>query len=216
MGLTRKLITCSFILTLCNGSVHSSSRGRIEGHIFECELNYPVMNAFVMVLNTKAGARTLRDGSFNIMEVPAGTYSVKAFERGFEAQVIDSVKISPGKTTRLQFNLVYNDSVPIFECPHGGVNICEIHNVKLIPIIMTIEYPLVSDSEYLDGSDAEIYDSAHKKYFPHADVECKPDLHGECRTITLFLCPKCRAVHDEWLNEHDKIKRFIRRKAKFR
>jgi hypothetical protein len=216
MGHIKKLITCLFILALCNGSVRSSSHGRIEGQVLGGELSYPVMNAFIMVLDTRAGSRTMMDGSFNVVEIPAGTYAVKAYERGFEPQVIDSIIISPGKTTRLQFNLAYNDSVPIFECPHGGVDICEIHNVKLMPIIMTIEYPLVCDSEFLAGSDAEIYDRARKTYFPHADIECEPDIHGEFRAITVFLCPECRVAYKDWYDEHDKIKALINSKARFR
>jgi hypothetical protein len=208
----RRILIYLFLFALCNGQLYSSSLGKIEGIVRDSELNIPIWMASIAV--SDYGGFSFSDGRFSI-KVPAGTYTVKIFMVGYEMQVIDSVNISADTTIQLQFNLVYNDTLPIFECPHGKSNICEVHGTELNQSILTLRHQFASDSENLDESDAEIYDNAHKKYFPHCDIECKPNLYGRSRACKMFLCPECSAARNKWLNEHKRIKDIIQRRTKY-
>jgi hypothetical protein len=209
-------VLCSYLLVLRRPAVHAASTGRIEGRVCDGESHIPIFYGSVVVVGAKMGGATLMDGRYSIMAIPEGTYSVKAMMWGYEPKIIDDVHVSGGTTIRLDFDLVYTDSLAIFECPHGTSYVCEEHGGELIPTIMSLRYPMESDSKNLDAGDAEVYERARKQYFPHADVACEPVMHGGRRTVTVYMCPQCRAAHDAWLDEHERIKDAMRRRAKFR
>lgn len=65
---------------------------------------YPWAKAWVAVLDHPYFAVTNRDGSFEISDVPAGTYQVKAYHPVLGVAT-DTVSISAGSTTKAVFNL---------------------------------------------------------------------------------------------------------------
>lgn len=219
MSVGRITFICLFIIVVLFGQCYAGGYGRIEGTVFDKELNIPIGGANIVF--SDMGTRTFSDGSFRARKIPPGTCTIEVLILGYETQEISNVLITSDSTTELHFNLVYNDTVPLYECPHGKSDFCEVHGLELNPTVLVLRYPLMADSENLDPSDADIYDRAHKKHFPHADVECNPDIitrgikSGSWRTVILFRCSECIVAHDKWLEEHERIKDTIRNRTKF-
>jgi Ca-activated chloride channel family protein len=91
------------VLGLCF-AVAASSGGTIRGKVTQAD-GSPVAYANVILVGTTLGSMTLADGSYTINFVPAGTYRVRAMMMGFRAIEKDSVTVTEGANTTLDFSL---------------------------------------------------------------------------------------------------------------
>jgi outer membrane receptor protein involved in Fe transport len=78
--------------------------GTISGTVRD-EEGKPLAYANVIIDGTTLGAMSLADGKFTIPGVPAGTYKIRAMMMGYKTAEKNSVKISGGETTDLNFQL---------------------------------------------------------------------------------------------------------------
>src|SRR6266567_1132343 len=104
----RRLVTASLLAVLVP-SVRAVAQvsGRVSGTVTSVEGNLPLKGVRVTVQGTTAVTTTNPQGRFTIV-VPPGTYRVGAAAIGYTPAVVDSVPVSPGQTTPLDFQLKHS------------------------------------------------------------------------------------------------------------
>jgi hypothetical protein len=99
--LIRYLILLSFLL-----SPHLFSQsGKIAGKITDATTGEELPFVNVIVLETNYGAATDLKGNYFIINIPPGTYSVKASAIGYNAITVQNVKVASGFTSTENFAL---------------------------------------------------------------------------------------------------------------
>ncbi|MCX7878599.1 MAG: carboxypeptidase regulatory-like domain-containing protein, partial [Ignavibacteria bacterium] len=103
-----KIIRFAFaalLLTLINfNGIYSQTTGKISGKVTD-DKGVPLGGATIKIENTNLGAASDEAGDYVILNVPVGTYSVRASYLGYETVVQTEVKVSVDLTTRLDFSL---------------------------------------------------------------------------------------------------------------
>jgi len=82
----------------------AGTTGILSGRVVDAD-QAPVVAATVTVVGTRLGAYTDADGKFTILNVPAGTYDVKASRLGYNPVTTSGVVVSADQTTRLDIRL---------------------------------------------------------------------------------------------------------------
>ena len=100
----RKFLSTTIIVLLF-AMVTLAQTGKISGTIVDRETNQPLIGANVLVVGTSLGAATDVNGNYNILNIPAGTYSLKASYLGYQDVVIEDVRVNSGLTTQQDFKL---------------------------------------------------------------------------------------------------------------
>lgn len=93
-----------FILFL--GSISVFAQGVLKGKITNPVNNEPVSFANVLILETDLGAITDEDGNYEISNIPAGLYNVRASFVGFKPVTKYEVRVTLAKAVQLDFELV--------------------------------------------------------------------------------------------------------------
>ena len=96
--------TFLFIITVCTNSF-AGTTGKISGKIIDSSNGEPLIGANVIIMGTTLGAATDFDGNYFIINIPPGRYEVKASSIGYNAIVMQNVKVSVDQTTKLNFEL---------------------------------------------------------------------------------------------------------------
>ncbi len=82
----------------------AGTTGTVNGRVVDQD-GAPVVAATILVMGTRLGAYTDADGRFSILNVPAGTYGVKASRLGFNPVTLTGVIVSADQTVRADFRL---------------------------------------------------------------------------------------------------------------
>ncbi len=82
----------------------AGTTGAVVGTVVDQE-GRPVVAATIQVVGLRLGAYTNAKGEFTILNVPPGTYGVKASRLGFNPVTMDGVIVSADKTARLEFRM---------------------------------------------------------------------------------------------------------------
>ena len=107
----RKIITLSYVssifyaIILLPSIALSGTTGKISGKVLDADTNLPLAGVNVVVSGTGLGAATRIDGTFTILNIPPGEYTVKASFIGFKQTNMENVHVSVGLTTKIEFNL---------------------------------------------------------------------------------------------------------------
>ncbi|MBN1153818.1 TonB-dependent receptor, partial [candidate division KSB1 bacterium] len=102
------LVTFIMLALLATGTVtqlSAQTRSRIAGSVKEADTGKPLAGVNVFIENTYLGAVTDEKGNFIIINVPVGTYDLKASMMGYSAQVMRQVMVSTDRITRVEFIL---------------------------------------------------------------------------------------------------------------
>ncbi len=83
----------------------AQTRSRIAGTVKDVETGKPLAGVNVFIEDTYLGAATDTNGKFVIINVPVGTYKVKASMMGYGIQVMNNVMVSANRITTLNFAL---------------------------------------------------------------------------------------------------------------
>lgn len=97
----KRLLTIILILI----SLTSFSQGIIRGKITNPNNGQPVAFANVLVLNTDFGAISDEEGFFEIENIPAGLYNVRASFVGYKTETRYEVRVTLAKAVQLDFEL---------------------------------------------------------------------------------------------------------------
>ena len=79
--------------------------GRITGRVTEATTGSPLPYANVVVVGTNMGGMTLTDGTFNIIGVPVGTYTIKVMMMGYKPDEQTGIRVNASQTTRVDYKL---------------------------------------------------------------------------------------------------------------
>lgn len=100
-------IICFILLSLFLNPVSSTedtSTGSICGTVTDTNGN-PLIGATVMIIGTSTGAMTDRSGSYNILDITPGSYSLQANMVGMSCEVIEGVYVNIGTSVVADFIL---------------------------------------------------------------------------------------------------------------
>lgn len=85
--------------------LQAQTRSRIIGTVKDAESGEMLIGANIIIEETDFGAASDANGNFVIINIPVGTYRVRASMMGYEQQVITGVMVSADRVTRLDFAL---------------------------------------------------------------------------------------------------------------
>ena len=85
--------------------IFSASSGKISGIVKDAKTGEPLAGVNVTLKNTEMGAATDVDGYFAILNVPVGTYDVRAHIISHKAMVIQGLRVFGGITSEANFDL---------------------------------------------------------------------------------------------------------------
>ena len=107
----RYLFAFTFVvLFLLVAVLHAGTTGKLAGRVTDIDSGEPVIGANVIIIEKQIGATTDDKGRYMVINIPPGTYEVKAFRMGYQAVTITDVKINLDLTTTLNFELKSTDT----------------------------------------------------------------------------------------------------------
>ena len=96
------LIITSLLFT---GSLISQTTGKISGIVKDADTDEPLIAANVIVQGTAFGAATDLDGSYYIINIKPGTYTILVDMIGYKQLLLENVRVSVNRTTTIDANL---------------------------------------------------------------------------------------------------------------
>lgn len=102
----RLFTTCLFLIIT---SAIFAQNGTIKGLIFDAKTNEPLIGASVLVEGTTNGAAADLDGNFEIHNLPAGTYVLRASYVAYRPLAIQNVVVENGAVTVLNIPMETDD-----------------------------------------------------------------------------------------------------------
>ena len=99
------LIALCAAVTAGGGAAYSQTAGKVSGRVTEAETGEPLIGANVILLGTTMGSATDIDGTFFILNVPPGEYSIQASMVGYPRIVKRGLIVNVGLTTTVDFVL---------------------------------------------------------------------------------------------------------------
>ncbi len=96
------IVLLSFLIS---SQASAQTRSRIAGTVKDAETGQPLFGVNVMLQDTYLGATTDADGRFMIINVPVGSYKIRASMMGYGVQVMTNVMVSADRITTLNFAL---------------------------------------------------------------------------------------------------------------
>ncbi len=94
-----------FILLAVVPMITFAQTGKVVGKVTDLQTGDPLIGANVIIEGTMLGAATDASGHYIILNVPPGTYSIKARYIGYREQIVENIKVSVNLTTEVNFAL---------------------------------------------------------------------------------------------------------------
>ncbi len=101
----RNMLSLLAVIIFTVSTVFSGTTGKISGTVKDSESGEGLIGCNVIIDNTQLGASVNLDGSFFIMGIAPGKYSVKATMIGYQTLRISDVYVRADLTTPLEFEL---------------------------------------------------------------------------------------------------------------
>lgn len=101
----KKLLSCLLLVLFLPVMLYAGTAGKIAGIIVDKETNEPLPGTNVMIVGTTLGASADPAGNYVILNIPVGTYALKASFIGFREVTIKNIRVSLDLTTEVNFNL---------------------------------------------------------------------------------------------------------------
>ncbi len=96
----------SFAAVLCLGAAAlAGTTGKIAGKVTDSKTGEALLGVNVLVVGTTRGGSTDIDGEYYILNVPPGTYALRASAVGYAPVTVNDVKVQVDQTTRIPFAL---------------------------------------------------------------------------------------------------------------
>lgn len=99
-----KFLQFSAFLFLLTFSVYGQT-GKVVGKVTDYETKEALIGANVLIEGTSLGAATNLSGEYVILNVPPGTYTLKARYVGYQEVTLSNIRVSTGLTTEVDFAL---------------------------------------------------------------------------------------------------------------
>jgi outer membrane receptor protein involved in Fe transport len=101
----RRLAFLAVFLSLPFIAAHSGTTGKIAGKVTDAQTKESIPSVNVVIVGTSLGGASDIDGEYFILNIPPGTYQLRASAVGYSPVVIGSVSVTADQTTRIQFTL---------------------------------------------------------------------------------------------------------------
>ncbi|HEY9167657.1 MAG TPA: TonB-dependent receptor [Candidatus Kryptonia bacterium] len=95
----------SMIMTLIAASANAQSRSKIQGTVKDAKTGEPLIGVNVLVVGTTLGAVTDIDGNYFIVNVPVGTYDVRASMVGYSPTLVKDVIVAIERVATVNFSI---------------------------------------------------------------------------------------------------------------
>ena len=105
----RVLTALGVLLALSLAPAGASTGGKIAGVIKDAATGDGLPHANIVVVDTQLGTTADEKGRFFILNVPAGTYTLKATYIGYADYTVEDVRVSADLTTNLDIDLTSSD-----------------------------------------------------------------------------------------------------------
>ena len=105
----RVLTALGVLLALSLAPAEASTGGKIAGVVKDATTGDGLPHANLVVVDTKLGATADEKGRFFILNVPAGTYTLKATYIGYADYTVEDVRVSADLTTNIAVELTSSD-----------------------------------------------------------------------------------------------------------
>src|SRR5512146_2427337 len=97
--------SCIAVLMLWASVALAGTTGKIAGTVLDAQSGQPAIGVNVLLVGTMLGASTGVDGTYFIINIPPGSYQLKASAVGFTPVVVENVKVSADQTTRINISI---------------------------------------------------------------------------------------------------------------
>ncbi len=102
----RWLLTCFFFFALLfPNSLFAQATGKLSGYVEDAKTGEPLIGVTVQLENTDLGSVTNQSGYFEILNIPAKSYNVKASYVGYKAVTKFNIVVRSGGNPDLTFEL---------------------------------------------------------------------------------------------------------------
>ncbi len=88
-----------------SGILYAGTTGKIVGKVVDKQTGEPLPGAGVIIQETGQGTATDLDGSFVIINVAPGTYTLRASYVGYQDMIVKNVQVDADRTTEVNFYL---------------------------------------------------------------------------------------------------------------
>jgi len=95
----------AFLLLITVPAMFAGNTGKIAGTVVDKETGRPLFGANIVVEGTDLGAASEEDGSFYILQVPPGTYTVNVTYLGYSDLAMEKVRVMADLTTRIEIEM---------------------------------------------------------------------------------------------------------------
>lgn len=103
--ITQLFLTLSVMLVVSAGVVDAQTTSRIQGIVKDAKTGEPLPGVNVLVVGTTIGAVTDLEGRYFIVNVPIGTYEVKASMVGYAPVLVKDVLVSLSRVATVNFEM---------------------------------------------------------------------------------------------------------------
>ncbi|HED05401.1 MAG TPA: TonB-dependent receptor, partial [Ignavibacteria bacterium] len=128
------------ILTVIN--TFAGNTGKIAGKIIDKSNNRPLIGANILIMGTTMGAATGVNGEYYILDIPPGTYEIKASLIGYQSVIVKNVNVSADQTTRLDFKL--------------GIQAVQLKSIVVIASTPIVQKDLTSTQQNISGKNIKM------------------------------------------------------------
>jgi hypothetical protein len=104
----RTLLFSLLLLLLIPGILFAQS-GKIRGIVTDAKTKEPLIGANISIVNSKMGAATNINGSYVVLNVPVGTYSIKATYIGYHPVTITNIRVNTDLSTDVSLQMTSED-----------------------------------------------------------------------------------------------------------
>ena len=166
--------------------------GRIEGKVIDARCGTAVPYASVIIVGTKLGVMSLRDGAFSIVCVPPGTYTLRVLAMSYDTVEVTGLAVEGGATVQQNLALQRGQRNNRTIDARAGPETCEVHGLEMMSVLVPIAYGLgVIDPK-----------AVREARFPYGDLRhdggCVVGEESPWKAMVL-RCPECVVAR----NRHD-------------
>ncbi len=102
----KSVIATAFLLILIIPSAYGGTTGKISGKVIDAQTKELPIGVNIVISGTTLGASSDLNGEYYIINIPPGTYQLRASAIGYAPQTVSDVTVSADRTTQINFSLV--------------------------------------------------------------------------------------------------------------